>query len=122
MISVNIFLLSIVLSIVLSDMYFLPGNREVELFILLLLAFKFSCNKLYLVKPKFTHDFLFLIYTAYMLINVSLGVIYNGLSLHWLLFFLMVYPLMSEAKKIREWSILRKKKASSSRVSARVVV
>jgi hypothetical protein len=121
MISVNLFLLSIVFSIVLSDIHFLPGNREVELFILLLLAFKFSCNNLYLVKPKYTRDFLFLIYTAYMLINVSSGVIYNGLSLHWLLFFLMAYPLMSEAKKISEWTILRKKKAISSLVNALLV-
>ena len=121
MIQVNLFLVSIILSIVLSDIQFLPGNREVELSILLLIAFKFLCNAIYLIKPKYTHDYLFLIYTAYMLINVSLGVVYNDLSLHWVFFFLMVYPLMSESRKLSEWSILRKKEVIGSVVGALLI-
>ena len=121
MIQVNLFLVSIILSIVLSDIQFLPGNREVEFSILLLIAFKFLCNAIYLIKPKYTHDYLFLIYTAYMLINVSLGVVYNDLSLHWVFFFLMVYPLMSESRKLSEWSILRKKEVIGSVVGALLI-
>jgi len=118
MISVNFFLVSVILSIVLSDIQFLPGNREVEFFILLLLTFKFLISNLHIVKPVHVHDFLFLIFTVYMLTNVYMGVIYNDLSLHWFLFFLMFYPLMSEAKKISRWSLLKKKKAISSLVNA----
>ena len=108
----NIFFLSVFFSVFLSDFHFIPGHREAELAIIGLLGLKLIGGyKLSFVMPKSFHEYCFLIFTAYMCLNIVISMIINGVSFHWLLYFLMFLPLMHEAKKTSGWDIAQKKNA-----------
>jgi hypothetical protein len=117
----NLFAISVILSIILSDLQFVAGHREAEMIILLLLAFKFIFRNVVLLRPKNKYDYLFLLYSGYMLLNVTGGIIFNDLSSHWLLFFLMFFPLMSEARKITKFNLPDKRKFITLIVNALLV-
>ena len=106
----NIFSVSVIASILLSDIQFITGHREVEIIILMLLAFKFISKEISLLRPKNSHDFLFLFFIVYMLINTSIGIVIDNLSLHWLLFFLLFLPLISEAKRFSKYRLISRKR------------
>ena len=100
LVSSNLFFPSVLIAILLSDIHFIPGNREVELLILALIGIKIIFGyKVSFLLPRSFHEYVFLIFIAYMCINVVMSMVVNSVSFHWLLYFLMFLPLMSEAKK-----------------------
>ena len=109
LVSGNLFFPSVLIAILLSDIHFIPGNREVELLILALIGIKIIFGyKVSFLFPRSFHEYVFLIFIAYMCINVVMSIFVNSISFHWLFYFLMFLPLMSEAKKITNWDIQRK--------------
>jgi hypothetical protein len=112
LVSSNLFIPSVLISILLSDIHFVPGHREVELLILALIAFKLIAGRnISLLFPKSFHEHLFLFLIIYICINIIMSILVNGVSFHWLLYFLMFLPLASEAKNIERWEIQKKLKS-----------